>query len=107
MSYVRQLSKELVLVVKVLASTQKKPPAESHAMQPTEDIGFKYIVLAKQIEVISHKQAKILKSTLKASPLRSPRARNPVKPLELVMIGAVLFQYLIKQKDVEIFAVSI
>ena len=34
------------------------------------------------------------------------KAKSSVKLLELAMIGAALFQYLTKQKDVEIFAVS-
>ena len=32
---------------------------------------------------------------------------DETKPLDLTFIGAALFQYLAKQKDVEIFAVSI
>ena len=53
-------------------------------------------------------RAKIPKVILKAS-LRSaalPRAEKPTKPLELAMVGAAPFQYLTKQKGVEIFGIS-
>ena len=54
------------------------------------------------------KRAKIPKVILKAS-LRSaalPHAEKPTKPLELAMVSAALFQYLTKQKGVEIFGIS-
>ena len=54
------------------------------------------------------KQAKVPKVILKTS-LRSaasPRAEKPTKPLELAMVGATFFQYLTKQKGMEIFSIS-
>lgn len=66
------------------------------ATQLAQNIGLKYIVPAKQIE-IKTKQAKIPKTVLKTSP--------NIKTLELAMVGAALFEYLAKQKHVDIFTV--
>ena len=56
--------------------------------------GEKYIVLAKRI--------------LKSATISKPKVElvDKTKPLDLAFIGAALFQYLAKQKDVKIFAVS-
>ena len=56
--------------------------------------GEKYVVSAKRI--------------LKPATILKPKAEliDETKPLDLAFIGATLFQYLTKQKDVEIFAVS-
>ena len=54
-------------------------------------------------------KAMISKAILKASTqprATEPRAKESAKPLELAMVGAAPFQYLTKQKSVEIFAVS-
>ena len=54
----------------------------------------------------------ILKTVLKASskvslpPAALPQANALIKPLELAMVDAVPFQYFTKQKDVEIFVIS-
>ena len=52
------------------------------------------------------KQTKDSKTILKASSLLFSKAKRPVKPLELAIVGAALFQYFTKQKNVEIFAIS-
>ena len=39
-------------------------------------------------------------------PTMSPKAKKSIKPLDLAMVSTVLFQYLTKQKDVEIFTIS-
>ena len=51
-------------------------------------------------------QAKVPKIILKASSAASPCAEKPTRPLELAMVGAAPFQYLTKQKGVEIFGIS-
>ena len=74
---------------------------------------LKYIIPARKaaapkaatLQLLKVKQAKILKVILKASP--QPRAKESArstKLLKLAMIDAALFQYLIKQKGVEIFS---
>ena len=96
--------------VKELASTLKtdEPMRKEHLVNTP-----KYIIPARKTapkapEPSNATRAKVPKVILKAS-LRSaasPRAKKPMKPLELAMVGAVLFQYLTKRKGVEIFAVS-
>ena len=60
------------------------------------------------LQPLEVKQVNVLKIILKAS-LRSaalPHAKKLVKPLKLAMVVAALFQYLTKQKGVEIFDIS-
>ena len=71
-------------------------------MQPTyQDIskladkeGEKYVVLVKRI--------------LKLATVPKPKVElaDETKPIDLVFIGGALFTYFAKQKDVEIFAIS-
>lgn len=72
-------------------------------LQPTKGTTPKYFVPAKRVRA----PKAVPKAVPKASPLPapSPKAKESVKPLELAMVGAAPFQYLTKQKDVEIFAV--
>ena len=54
-------------------------------------------------------KAEISKAILKAPPqprAQSPRAKESTRPLKLAMVGAAPFQYLTKQKGVEIFGIS-
>ena len=53
-------------------------------------------------------KARIPKVILRTSPrAKEPRVKeSPTKPLELAMVGAAPFQYLTKQKGVEIFGIS-
>ena len=59
------------------------------------------------------KQAKILKSIPKIVlkvfllPVLSPNIEDLIKFLELAIVNAALFQYLTKQKNVKIVAISI
>ena len=73
-------------------------------------VALKAVVLKATPQFEEVKQAKILTIILKASPqplAKEPRTKeSAAKPLKLAMVGAAPFQYLTKQKGVEIFAVS-
>ena len=76
----------------------------------------KYIISARKTapkaaskvasKVLEAQQAKVLKVNLKASSAVLLHAKKPTKPLELAMVSAASFQYLTKQKSVEIFGIS-
>ena len=69
-------------------------PAYQSINKLADSKGEKYIILVKHI--------------LKPTTIFKPKAElvNETKPLDLAFIGAALFQYLAKQKNMEIFAVS-
>lgn len=100
----------------MISSVNAKPYAEPHAklyvkpltlaMRLIKSIMPKYIAPAKQIKA-KVKHAKSSKAILQVPMLLAPllKVKSFVKPLELAMVSIALFQYLIKQKNVEIFAV--
>ena len=81
-------------LIKISLAISGVQPAYQGVSKLADSKREKYIVLAKHI----FKLAMILK--LKAELI------DKTKLLNLAFIGAALFQYLVKQKDVEIFAVS-
>ena len=60
----------------------------------------KYIVPQRWVKAL------LLASSLTSLSAMSKASRLEEEPLQLVMIGAVLFQYLVKQKNVQIFTIS-
>ena len=116
----------MVLAVKKLASTQKKPHAEPRAeprtkphrkphapaMQPIKNVASKHIISAKQAKKPKTVLKAFSEAMSKAVPNESllstqlPPAKELTKLLKLAIIGAAPFQYLTKQKNIEIFAIS-
>ena len=84
----------------------KKPHAKPHALtlKPSEPPLAPATKLTKKTAL----KVKILKVIPAASSRIAPppQAKESVKPLELAIISAAPFQYLTKQKNVKIFAVS-
>ena len=87
-------SKKSIKSIKIPPAIPGIWPAYQAVSKLTDSKGEKYVVLAKRI--------------LKPATIPKPKAElvDKTKPLNLAFIGAVLFQYLAKQKDIEIFAVS-
>ena len=103
------LNESSVLPVKELAPTLKinEPIGKEQSANNTP----KYIIPArKAAPKAAPKSAPkfaIPKAILASSRSAAlPRAEKPTKPLELAMVGAAPFQYLTKQKGVEIFGIS-
>ena len=97
--------------VKELAPTLK--PNKPMRKEPAASINTpKYVIPAnRKVAPKAAPKSEISKVILKASP--HPREHNEprvtkesTKPLELAMVGVALFQYLTKQKGVEIFGIS-
>ena len=80
--------------IKILLAIPGVRPAYWSVSKLADSKREKYVVLAKHI--------------LKLAMISKPKAElvDETKPLDLAFICAALFQYLAKQKDVEIFAVS-
>ena len=96
------LPKELAPTLKVSEPIEKEQLADNTPKAAGVNT-LKYVIPAKK----AAPKAAIPKVILKASPRSAalPRAKES-KPLELAMFGAAPFQYLTKQKGVEIFGIS-
>ena len=87
-----------------------RKPASKPASKPapkTYPKAAPHVALQVILKVLEAKKAKVLRVILKASSRSAvlPRAKKPVKSLELAMVGAAFCQYLTKQKGVEIFGI--
>ena len=87
-------SKKLKKLIKIPLTIPGVRPAYQGVSKLANSKEKKYVVLAKRI--------------LKPAMIPKPKVElvNEIKLLDLAFINAALFQYLAKQKDVEIFAVS-
>ena len=85
--------KKLKKLIEIPPAISGIRPAYQGINKLTDSKRKKYIVPAKRI--------------LKPATIFKPKAKlvDETKPLDLAFIGAALFQYLIRQKDVEIFAI--
>ena len=88
-------SKKLIKLIEISPIIPNIRPTYQAVSKLADNKGEKYVVPTKRI--------------LKPATMSKPKAElvDGTKPLNLAFIGAAPFQYLIKQKDVEIFAVSI
>ena len=93
--------KELALTLKINEPIGKEQAASINTL--------KYVIAANRKAVPKATPKAVLPKVILKAPSRSaalPRAEKPTKPLELAMVGAAPFQYLTKQKSVEIFGIS-
>ena len=82
-------------LIKISLAIPGVRPAYQGVSKLTDSKREKYVILAKRI--------------LKPTTIPKPKAElvDEIKPLDLVFIVAAPFQYLAKQKNIEIFVVSI